>query len=89
MAWATSPFSARICALHISPCSDLGSRAEKGEVAQAISDLQAMVFRNGRNYHLHYVLGTLYSKKTDPEKAAQEFRKAYELLDRQMQHAEE
>lgn len=64
-------------------------RAEKGEVAQAISDLQAMVFRNGRNHDLHYVLGTLYSKKADPEKAAQEFRKAYELLDRQRQHAEE
>lgn len=63
-------------------------RAEKGEIAQAIADLQTMVFRNGRNHHLRYVLGTLYVKKADHEKASQEFRKAYELLDRQT-HAEE
>lgn len=64
-------------------------RAEKGEVAQAIDDLQPMIFRNGRNHHLHYVLGTLYSKKADYEKAAKEFRKAYELLNQQVQHTEE
>ncbi|MDH4332513.1 MAG: redoxin family protein [Desulfobulbaceae bacterium] len=63
-------------------------RAEKGEVAQAIADLQAMIFRNGRNHQLHYVLGTFHAKKAEHEKAAQEFRKAYELLDRQI-HAEE
>lgn len=67
---------------------DAQIRAEKGEVAQAIADLQTMVFRNGRNHHLHYVLGTLYAKKADHEKASQEFRKAYELLDRQI-HTEE
>lgn len=63
-------------------------RAEKGEIDQAISNLQAMVFRNNLNHHLHYVLGTLYSKKANTEKAAQEFRKAYELLNRQIQHTE-
>jgi tetratricopeptide (TPR) repeat protein len=63
-------------------------RAEKGEVAQAIADLQPMVFRNNRNHHLHYILGTFHAKKGDHEKASQEFRKAYELLSRQA-HAEE
>ncbi len=63
-------------------------RAEKGEVAQAIADLQPMVFRNNRNHHLHYILGTFYAKKADHEKASQEFRKAYELLNKQA-HAEE
>ena len=57
-------------------------RAAKGEVDQAIADLQPMIFRNGRDHHLHYILGTLYAKKADHEKAAQEFRKAYELLGR-------
>lgn len=63
-------------------------RAAKGEIAQAISDLQPMVFRNNRNHHLHYVLGTFYAKKADHEKASQEFRKAYELFLRQT-HASE
>ncbi|MFH1019169.1 MAG: tetratricopeptide repeat protein [Pseudomonadota bacterium] len=80
--------------LDLDPGSVLGEicnaqlRAENGEVAQAIDDLQALIFRNGRDHHLHYVLGTLYVKKTDHQKAAQEFRKAYELLDRQEAHAE-
>lgn len=57
-------------------------KAGHGQVAEAIADLQAMLFRNGRDPHLRFVLGTLYMKKGDHEKAAQEFRRAYEFLER-------
>lgn len=57
-------------------------KAEQGAIDDAIYDLQAMIFRNGRNHHLRYVLGTFYAKKNDHEKATAEFRKAYELLEK-------
>jgi tetratricopeptide (TPR) repeat protein len=57
-------------------------RAGKGQVAEAIADLQALLFRNGRDPHLRFVLGTLYEKKGDYEKAALEFRRAYEFLEK-------
>lgn len=57
-------------------------KAEQGQVAAAIADLQAMLFRNGRDPGLRFVLGTLHAKKGDHEKAAQEFRRAYEFLEK-------
>ncbi len=56
--------------------------AAQGDVDIALEDLKAMLFRNGRNAELHYVLGTLYEKKEMHSKAAQEYRKSYELLNR-------
>ena len=66
---------AEICLAQIS--------ASQGELAEAIQDLQAMLFRHGRNAQLHYVLGQLLQQQQQHEKAAQEFSKAYELLERQ------
>jgi tetratricopeptide (TPR) repeat protein len=54
--------------------------AAEGEIDGALEDLQTMLFHNGRNAELHYVLGTLYSQKGVYDKAAKEYRKAYELL---------
>lgn len=56
--------------------------AAQGDVDIAVEDLKAMLFRNGRNAELHYVLGTLYEKKENHSMAAKEFRKSYELLHR-------
>lgn len=59
--------------------------AAQGDVDTALDDLQEMLFRNGRNANLHYVLGTLHEQKGDLAKAAVEYRKAYELLFRSTQ----
>jgi len=51
-----------------------------GDVDLAIDDLSFLLMRNARNPTLHYVLGTLYEGKAMVEKAAKEYRTAYELL---------
>lgn len=56
--------------------------AAQGEVDTALDDLKAMLFRNGRNAELHFVLGTLYEKQENYSMATKEFRKSYELLQR-------
>ncbi|MDH5522965.1 MAG: tetratricopeptide repeat protein [Desulfobulbaceae bacterium] len=58
-------------------------QAKQGKVDEAIGDLQALSFRNGRNPDLHYVLGTLLVQKGAFDKAAAELSKAYELLNKQ------
>lgn len=58
-------------------------KAKKGEVAEAISDLESLLFKNNLDPDLHYTLGTLYEIQGDMEKSSSEYRKAFELLQRQ------
>ena len=74
LALAPDSLAGEICAARL--------RAARGETAEAIADLQALLFRNGRDPHLRFVLGTLHEKKGDHEKAALEFRRAYEFLEK-------
>ncbi|MHB8790718.1 MAG: TlpA family protein disulfide reductase [Desulfobulbaceae bacterium] len=64
---------------------DARVRAEEGEVAEAVADLQALLFRNARNGDLHYALGTLLEKQQKFTEAAKEYRKAYELVSREIE----
>ena len=57
-------------------------KAQQGVIDEAIDDLQPLIFRNGRNHHLRYVLGTFYAQKGNHAKATGEFQKAYELLNK-------
>jgi tetratricopeptide (TPR) repeat protein len=54
--------------------------AKEGDLPGAVQSLQGLLFRNARNAELHYALGTLYEQQKQVEKAAAEYRKAYELL---------
>ncbi len=54
-------------------------KARKGEIDEAISDLNGLMLRNSRNPELHYLLGILYDKKGACKKAVSELKKAYEL----------
>ena len=56
--------------------------AISGELDTAIEDLQALMMRNARNPLLHYTLGNLYDEKKDAAKAAESYRKAFELLNK-------
>ncbi|HET98727.1 MAG TPA: tetratricopeptide repeat protein [Desulfurivibrio alkaliphilus] len=60
-------------------------KGEQGEVDEAIDDLRGMLFRNGRDHRLRSALGILLSKNGQHQKAAEEFRRAYELLERSHQ----
>jgi len=62
--------------------------ARLGEVDEAIDDLKAMLFRHSRNAPLHYALGQFYQQQEKYAKAAEEFRKAYELLNKKMNFQE-
>lgn len=62
-------------------------KAASGAVDEAMEDLQPLIFRNGRDPRLHYVLGTFYARKENHSQAAKEFRKAYELLSKKQEHA--
>jgi hypothetical protein len=35
-----------------------------GEVKEALADMQALVFRHGRNYELHFLIGNLLFQRT-------------------------
>ncbi|MGV1100017.1 tetratricopeptide repeat protein [Thiovibrio sp. JS02] len=61
-------------------------KAAKGSVDEALDDLQPLVFRNNRNPQLHYAIGSFHAAKGKHQEAAQEFRKAYELLAKQQEH---
>jgi Flp pilus assembly protein TadD len=63
---------------------DARVRAEEGAVDEAVADLQALLFRNARNADLHYALGTLLEKQQKFTEAAGEYRKAYELVSREV-----
>lgn len=57
-------------------------KAAEGNVDEAIDDLGFLLLRNSRNQGLHYVLGQLLESKGEVTGAMQEYRKAYELLER-------
>lgn len=57
--------------------------AAEGELDDAVLDLKALLLRHGRSPDLHYVLGTIYERRGEDKLAAEEFKKAYELLFRQ------
>ena len=60
-----------------------------GETKEAIEDLRALVFRNSRDPHLHYVIGTFLEKLGQFEQAVGEYRKGYELLEKKYSLHEE
>ena len=64
---------------------DARVRAEEGQLDDAIGDLQDLLFRNARNADLHYALGTLLEKQQKFTDAAKEYRKAYELVGREVE----
>lgn len=64
---------------------DARVRAEEGQIDEAVGDLQALLFRNARNADLHYALGTLLEKQQKFTDAAKEYRKAYELVSREVE----
>jgi len=53
-----------------------------GAVEEAVADLQGLLLRNARHPELHYVLGTLFEKLGQMDRAVAEYRKGYELLAR-------
>lgn len=57
--------------------------AKEGDIEGAVQELKGLLFRNARNAQLHYALGTLHEQQKQVEKAAVEYKKAYELLLRQ------
>lgn len=57
-------------------------KAKDGALDEAIDDLQSLLLLNSRDNTLHYVLGSLLEEKGQVEKAAKEFRKAYEILEK-------
>lgn len=52
-------------------------------VQDGISELESLLLRKSQSPDIHYVLGTFYEKLPNVDKAAKEYRKAYELLERQ------
>ncbi len=61
-------------------------RAEEGEAEDALGDLQSLLFRHARNPELHYALGRLHEKQGKSAEAAQEYRKAFELIFRHVEY---
>jgi len=59
--------------------------AEEGQVDDALDELKTLLFRNARNPELHYTIGTLLEKKEDYSEAAKEYRKAFELVNHEME----
>ncbi|HHO48461.1 MAG TPA: tetratricopeptide repeat protein [Desulfobacteraceae bacterium] len=59
--------------------------AAEGRMDEAVGDLQALLFRNARNPELHYALGELYEKQEKFAQAAEAYRKAFELVARQVE----
>jgi len=64
---------------------DARVRAEEGQIDDAVEDLKALMFRNARNPDLHFTLGTLYEKQQKLAEAAAEYKKAYELVSKQVE----
>ncbi len=58
--------------------------ALQGNTKEAIDDLESLLMRNVRNPQLHYALGTIFEQQGNLEKAAKEYRKAFELLNEAM-----
>lgn len=64
---------------------DARVRADEGGIDEAVDDLKALLFRNARNPELHFTLGMLYEKQQKFTEAAAEYRKAYELVSKQVE----
>jgi tetratricopeptide (TPR) repeat protein len=58
--------------------------AEEGQIDDALGDLKALMFRNARNAELHYTVGTLLEKQEKYAEAAKEYRKAFELVSKEV-----
>lgn len=56
--------------------------AKDGNLDEAIDDINFMMLRSSRSPILHYVLGTMLEAKDEKGNAMQEYRKAYELLEK-------
>jgi len=54
--------------------------AKMGETKEALADMQALLFRHGRNAELHFLIGSLQEQLGVIDEAAQEYKKAYKLL---------
>ena len=59
--------------------------AEEGQIDDALDELNTLLFRNARHPELHYVIGTLLEKKKMYEEAAKEYRKAFELVNHELE----
>lgn len=59
-------------------------KAGEGDLDGAIDDIGFMMLRNSRNEALHYALAKTLEEKGDLGRAAQEYRKAYELLNNKL-----
>ncbi len=59
--------------------------AEEGQIDDALGDLKALMFRNSRNAELHYIVGTLLEKQEKFADAAKEYRKAFELAQKEVE----
>jgi len=59
--------------------------AEEGRIDDALGDLKALMFRNSRNAELHYTVGTLLEKQKKFAEAAVEYRKAFELVRKEVE----
>lgn len=59
--------------------------AEEGQVDEALEELKILLFRNARNPDLHYTIGTLLEKKEMFTEAAKEYRKAFELVNHEVE----
>jgi peroxiredoxin/predicted negative regulator of RcsB-dependent stress response len=57
-------------------------KAKDGNLDEAIDDINFMMLRSSRSPTLHYVLGTMLEAKDEKGNAMQEYRKAYELLEK-------
>jgi tetratricopeptide (TPR) repeat protein len=55
-------------------------RAARGEVEEALDNLEALRLQHRRNAEIRYMMGILHEKNGDLEQASGEYRKAYELL---------
>ena len=61
----------------------------RGATKEAVDELRGLLLRNSRNPRLHYVLGTLLEKLGQLEQAVVEYRKGYELQERNVMLHEE
>jgi len=58
---------------------------EEGQIDEALDELKILLFRNARNAELHYTIGTLLEKKEMYSEAAKEYRKAFELVNHEVE----
>lgn len=59
--------------------------AEEGQIDDALEELKILLFRNARNPELHYTIGMLLEKKENFTEAAKEYRKAFELVNHEVE----